>query len=670
MSIKLRVPIVIITGLLGLAAWLISGTHQTPIVQAGPVSAGGELNYPRLGLYDSVRAGGWPLLNDDGTLNASTLDQTAKYQLVTIDATPLTDLRPDVIGQLRQRNPAIKLLAYVLGHLIWYGNYDSFTWFKQYWTLINDGAGPTPGPNASWLYYQSDPPADPSIHSTDADLVNVNLAKRIQNPDGSYTYTTAAAIAQLMAGTVANARNAAGQRLWDGLFLDVYCPDIPWIETPTKKFDYVRAGYVSAAEFFQGWTNGQTILGETVRSLIDDPNFIISGNCTPGAPRLYGSFNGWMQEYFPQQEGGTWYTNMYWPVGGYFQDKLRYRAPQYNFISSNAASTTGTTAIDRRLERFGLGSASLGAGFSFFGNGARVTDPRLNGFRYDQWWYDEYAVNLATGRSTTNASDTGWLGQPTTEAYQMVWLNPAADLITANNGFENGLAGWTAVTAPATQSTITTDDSTVAVGARSLRADVGQSSSFHNFTSVAATDTFPVTAGLTYGLTFWAKASAARTIDLVLDTGGAGTVSLPITTAWRQYQLPLTPSTANANATVRFDLAAAAGAVWLDDVHFQTGLTNVYRRDFDHGAVLVNPSAAPQTVTLEKPYQKILGTAAPEVNDGSVATSVTANSSDALFLLSVDVTPPAAVTDLRAAGGAVSPLAGARQLSRSADRRL
>jgi hypothetical protein len=87
--------------------------------------------------------------------------------------------------------------------------------------------------------------------------------------------------------------------------------------------------------------------------------------------------------------------------------------------------------------------------------------------------------------------------------------------------------------------------------------------------------------------------------------------------------------------------------VWVDDCHYQAGATSIYRRDFQNGIVLINPSNGALTLPLEHAYRKISGTADPAVNDGTSVTTVTVPPSDALFLIGVDQRPPAAVTDLR-----------------------
>ena len=57
----------------------------------------------------------------------------------------------------------------------------------------------------------------------------------------------------------------------------------------------------------------------------------------------------------------------------------------------------------------------------------------------------------------------------------------------------------------------------------------------------------------------------------------------------------------------------------------------VYRRNYQHGIVLCNPTAATVTVTLERPYQKILGL--QPGNDGSIISQVSLPGNDGLILL-------------------------------------
>lgn len=59
----------------------------------------------------------------------------------------------------------------------------------------------------------------------------------------------------------------------------------------------------------------------------------------------------------------------------------------------------------------------------------------------------------------------------------------------------------------------------------------------------------------------------------------------------------------------------------------------VWRRDFANGVVLVNSSPDSRTVSFDQELEKVRGTQAPDVNDGSIVTSVSLAANDGLVLL-------------------------------------
>jgi len=59
----------------------------------------------------------------------------------------------------------------------------------------------------------------------------------------------------------------------------------------------------------------------------------------------------------------------------------------------------------------------------------------------------------------------------------------------------------------------------------------------------------------------------------------------------------------------------------------------VWRRDFENGVVLVNSTSQPQRVNFDQDLEKLRGAQAPDVNDGSIVSSVTLPASDGLVLL-------------------------------------
>jgi len=295
------------------------------------------------------------------------------------------------------------------------------------------------------------------------------------------------------------------------------------------------------------------------------------------------------------------------------------------------------SGFNTRKVRFGLGSAALASGYGAFGPADK--DPRIPFYMF---WYDEYAVDLTTGRSSSSLQHAGWLGQPLGPYSQMIWLGPGPDAVS-NPDFETDVtSGWTFnYSVPAA---LERDASTAAVGSACAHVTVSAVGSFSWAVALNAVDQINLNAYQPYSATFWAKASAPRIITVA--AGPAAATRISITTDWRRYQVTLIPNTAG-TAELQFFLAEATGDVWLDDVHFQAGVTNLYRRDFQNGIVLVNPSGGVMSAPLERDFRKILGTRDPATNDGSIVTQVTVNPSDALFLIGDDRIPPAAVMDLQ-----------------------
>ena len=63
--------------------------------------------------------------------------------------------------------------------------------------------------------------------------------------------------------------------------------------------------------------------------------------------------------------------------------------------------------------------------------------------------------------------------------------------------------------------------------------------------------------------------------------------------------------------------------------------SKVWRRDFEHGIALVNPSRTARTIALGGTYRKILGLIDPAFNDGSVLTEVTLPARGGIVLLNM-----------------------------------
>lgn len=590
---------------------------------------------------------------DGAPLNADTINSYAKFQHIILPPTPFSDGRTDVLPAIRAQNPKIEIVAYVIGYATWCPGYPGNISYPVGWYYRD--------------YYLAVSGGDPSCTSTSNRFLwnqagalwggsNVNLAYREQQPDGSYRYPVAEAIAEAIYN---HAKSSKG---FDGIFIDIFCRGVRWAETPTDLIDYARAGYGSdntnpanAAAFDVGWAAGHQALSERLRALAvadGNPDYPIAANCGQSPKELFPVLNGWMRENYPFQNGGTFFSNMLtYPWGLLHQDYL-FRAPQYNYIFTGAdPSTQPYSSYNQQKMRFGLGSATLGNGFHAFEDTAAtplITD-------YQHWWFDEYGVNTIVphsnpdyGVAKNSGTYTGWLGLPTSNAYQYLLPNANPELLPTND-FEQDVRHVELRTFDGATASIDRDTSAPAVGAGDLHVRVDGLGTYPS-SILLNSDVFQATNGTYYSLTFWAKATKTRGIAIAID---GASLSIPISDRWQRYQVSVR-ATATGNAVYQLQLGHDTGDLWFDDFRIQAGVGNVYRRDFDRGIVLVNPYNVPLTVPLEKPYKRILGTVNPSLNDGSIVTSVTLTPDvsrgvgDAVFLLNYDIGSPDRITDLRA----------------------
>src|SRR5207245_1001255 len=114
---------------------------------------------------------------------------------------------------------------------------------------------------------------------------------------------------------------------------------------------------------------------------------------------------------------------------------------------------TPYSAESARQVRLTLGTASLVDGFG-------VLNPSdLNVMtNYQTWWYDEYAVDRNTGRSTSLLANTGWLGAALGSYTDLPSLGPVDAVL--NPGFETDVSGWSLATTSG--ATLTSDPANAA----------------------------------------------------------------------------------------------------------------------------------------------------------------------------------------------------------------
>jgi hypothetical protein len=210
---------------------------------------------------------------------------------------------------------------------------------------------------------------------------------------------------------------------WDGVFYDNVWSTISW---KSADLDLQRAGKNSETAYGQQWTDdrwaeGMLDLMRSTRQRLG-PDAIVLGN---GPLPVAGLANGRFFESFPN-EWNPLYAASGW--GTAIEDYQRWHTARYKplyYVIDGNAPDTATSRFDYQLMRFGLTSTLLGDGYFAFDHG--VAD------HAQVWWYDEYSVDLTSGRPTGDASAKGYLGLPVTSAAQLsngVW----------RRDFEHGIA--------------------------------------------------------------------------------------------------------------------------------------------------------------------------------------------------------------------------------------
>ncbi|HEY5482869.1 MAG TPA: hypothetical protein VIK31_03530, partial [Propionibacteriaceae bacterium] len=289
--------------------------------------------------------------------------------------------------------------------------------------------------------------------------------------------------------------------------------------------------------------------------------------------------------------------------------------------------------------RYGLTTALMADGFFCYevaAQGGLGTEGLL--------WFDEYD-NAGAGK--------GYLGQPTGPARLAASALAGTDLLAGDGSFDTAaqLAKWSLSYGDATYAANTALESgTARINVTAAAGQPGYLSLLHSVS---------LTSGTKYTLSFRARADRPLTMSLSLAkwsspwNAWANFDSAVLDTSWRTFELPGTSSGTDPAAMLRIMLGGQVGTVWIDDVKLQTSSRpDVYRRDYDNGIALVNPTDAAVTVDLGGTFRKIRGTQAPAINDGSLVTAVTLQPRDGIVLLNVAAAVPAPSGTLVVAGGA------------------
>lgn len=314
------------------------------------------MKYPRIGMYSAIAGNGYPLLLPDGTINKEAIRKQAKYETVILDVSAPIH-RPDILWSLRTVNPKIRIFGYVMGSV--------------YWNNPNPSLG-SKEQDFAWKYYSIVDQTDGYLYCINGiSKGNVNVAKQ----------ETMLNLADLITTQVTTTE------LWDGLFLDVTCPQIHGIVSGDCTYDINRMGYTRVEDYEAAWRFNHRNFIERI-SMNSPPDFPIVGNCGPGGET--DLFNGWMRENFPHQNlkvgDDSWIGNMImngWGNNGYLAEQYRNKESWLVMMPSYGDETNPE---NHHRVRYGLASATLGEGFFSF---ARLEND-LRRF----WWFPEYDIDL------------------------------------------------------------------------------------------------------------------------------------------------------------------------------------------------------------------------------------------------------------------------------------
>lgn len=384
---------------------------------------------------------------------------------------------------------------------------------------------------------------------------------------------------------------------WEGMFIDNIWLSASWINPVIPgSIDFNLDGIADHPDSVDSWwTQGVAQFLSRLRGQVGEDEILFSN----GNGRHYAYLNGRYFEDYPFREGwaGSLQEVSDWQNAG--------RNP-----SLLALVTRGATN-NYRLMRYGLCSALVSGVFSHHSD--------VSG-NPNQVFYDEYAVEL---------------GQPTGEPIELgITEVAAADF---ESGLPPGFPGGCAFG----QGTITSNPAQVIDGQVSLLGQPGGSQTWQLFLCSDPARVHLI-AGRTYTLTFNYRIVAEPPGDGYFYAGTRSNTNQ--TASNRNIIIIDTP--AGTLGEARGDVTLGnysgyylywglknGGQIVIDSIRLIEGQGGAFRRDFEAGIALVNPTSAPFTVPLGGTYSRLNGTVDPNTNNGEATSEVTLAAEDGLVLL-------------------------------------
>lgn len=487
----------------------------------------------------------------------------------------------------------------------------------------------------------------PSVHARGAIVAEHDIGEGGSAENWTWNMTTQGprdangkTIAQVVAKWLADNqdRNARGARVdirVDGVYFDADGYDISSPRMDANN-DLVVDGGMSPLGV-NWWGEGLEQFYATVRNWFPDQRVVGGSRRTRG----FDALDGTQMESFPVARGYSSVNPDYESNDGLdsllqrYTIHMRYHNTKDVYVENLSKAPTklypdgGTAPATNAAFRLGFGLTLLDGGYYGKENSKEHPDP----------WYDEYAVNVVEGSPSygramaSNPNDEsgirahkGWLGFPVGPR-QRVYdsaLFAANRSLVSNGGFEAGANGWSGNNVSIKQVT-----NTAAEGSASLHVSGHLKYDDKLASTKVQGPAVAITAGKQYTLAFAAKSSAMRQMNVRVN-GTQGQFLIP--DRWTRVVYTFTASNSG-NFRPQFYLGQEDTQVWLDAVYLFEGNANVFRRDYEHGIVVVNATPSARTVDLGGTFKRIRGTGQDAINDGSSVTKVTLPAWDAAILV-------------------------------------
>ena len=435
---------------------------------------------------------------------------------------------------------------------------------------------------------------------------------------------------------------------WDGLLIDRADPDQSWLVDgsyartidPDQSNRLIR----DYSGFNTAWNDGLRQYQNKIRQLLEPDKILF----TNWGIDNYDVVNGNNFEGFPLEDGtsyqGSWHDTVFGDIpnkGSYAQWMEKGIQPNLTMIETyeddgfpengdltrdGLCARPGFTPNYRKM-RFGLTTALLNDGYFSWemntnGHGALC----LN-------WFDEYD-NAGQGR--------GYLGQPLGSAYQPAGLSFGPDELTGGT-FENqaelDLWSFWADSDSGYAASVSLDTGSIPSGSASARVDITRASGT-NWKIALSYNPLGLEPNKEYTVSFRAKADRQRPISVWAQESESPWSDFlanrenTVETRWQNYEYSVVTDSGNAQGEFKIGFGQLTGTVWIDDVRIRKGGSDIWRRDFNGGSVVVNATQSGTTIDLGQALRKIRGVQAPTTNDGSLVTQVTVPSLDGVILLS------------------------------------